>query len=73
MLEIFVTEFKVGQQLAISFSLTKLATTGSKNVFSSLSLMSKVDEFLKIGIINHPAQAAYAVRFLMQMLHNNEV
>ena len=72
-LEIFVTEFKAGQQLAIGFSSTKLSTTGSKYVFSSLSLMSKVDEFLKIGIINHPAQTASTVRFLMQMSHNNEV
>ena len=72
-LEIFVTEFKAGQQLAIGFSSTKLAATGSKYVFSSLSLMLKVDEFLKIGIINHPAQMASTVRFLMQMLHNNEV
>ena len=44
-LEIFVSEFKAGQQLAIGFSSTKLAATGSKYVFSSLSLMSKVDEF----------------------------
>ena len=72
-LEIFVTEFKTEQQLAIGFSSTKLATTGSKYVFSSLSMMSKVDEFLKIGIINHPAQTASTVRFLMQMSHNNEV
>ena len=72
-LEIFVTEFKAGQQLAIGFSSTKLAITGSKYVFSSLSLMSKVDEFLKIGIINHPAQTASTVRFLMQMSHNTEV
>ena len=72
-LELFVTEFKAGQQLAIGFSSTKLATTGSKYVFSSLSLMTKVDEFLKIGIINHPAQTASTVRFLMQMSHNNEV
>ena len=72
-LEIFVTEFKAGQQLAIGFSSTKLATTGSKYVFSSLSLMSKVDEFLKIGIINHPAQTASTVQFLMQMSHNTEV
>ena len=72
-LEIFVTEFKAGQQLAIGFSSTKLATTGSKYVFSSLSLMAKVDEFLKIGIINHPAQTASTVRFLMQMAHNTEV
>ena len=72
-LEIFVTEFKAGQQLAIGFSSTKLAATGSKYVFSSLSLMSKVDEFLKIGIINHPAQTASTVRFLMQMSHNTEV
>ena len=72
-LEIFVTEFKAGQQLAIGFSSTKLATTGPKYVFSSLSLMAKVDEFLKIGIINHPAQTASTVRFLMQMSHNNEV
>ena len=72
-LEIFVTEFKASQQLAIGFSSTKLATTGSKYVFSLLSLMSKVDEFLKIGIINHPAQTASTVRFLMQMSHNSEV
>ena len=72
-LELFVTEFKAGQQLAIGFSSTKLATTGSKYVFSSLSLMTKVDEFLKVGIINHPAQTASTVRFLMQMSHNNEV
>ena len=72
-LEIFVTEFKAGQQLAIGFSSTKLSTTGLKYVFSSLSLMSKVDEFLKIGIVNHPAQTASTVRFLMQMSHNNEV
>ena len=72
-LEIFVTEFKAGQQLAIGFSSTKLATTGSKYVFSSLSLMTKVEEFLEIGIINHPAQTASTVRFLMQMSHNNEV
>ena len=72
-LETFVTEFKVGQQLAIGFSSTKLAATGSKYAFSSLSLISKVDEFLKIGIINHPAQTAPMVRFLMHMSHNNEV
>ena len=72
-LKIFVTEFKAGQQLAIGFSSTNLAATGSKYVFSSLSLMSKVDEFLKIGIINHPAQTASTVRFLMQMSHNTEV
>ena len=72
-MEIFVTEFKSGQQLAIGFSSTKLSATGSKYVFSSLSLMSKVDEFLKIGIINHPAQTASTVRFLMQMSHNTEV
>ena len=72
-LEIFVTEFKAGQQLAIGFSSTKLAATGSKYVFSSLSLMSKVDEFLKIGIINHPAQMASTVRFLMKMSRNTEV
>ena len=72
-LKLFVTEFKTGQQLAIGFSSTKLAATGSKYVFSSLSLMAKVDEFLKISIINHPAQMALTVRFLMQMSHNNEV
>ena len=72
-LEIFVTELKSGQQLAIGFSSTKLATTGSKYVFPSLSLMSKVDEFLKIGIINHPAQTVSTVRFLMQTSHNTEV
>ena len=72
-LEIFITEFKSGQQLAIGFSSTKLATTGSKYVHSSLSIMAKVDDFLKIGIINHPAQTASTVRFLMQMSHNNEV
>ena len=72
-LEIFVTEFKAGQQLAIGFSSTKLAATGSKYVFSSLSLMTKVDEFLKIGIINHPPQAASAVRFLIKTSHNTEV
>ena len=32
-LEIFVTEFKAGQQLAIGFSSIKLATTGSKYFF----------------------------------------
>ena len=72
-LEIFITEFKAGQQLAIGFSSTKLAATGSKYVFSSLTLMTKVEDFLKIGIINHPAQTASTVRFLMQMSHNNEV
>ena len=72
-LEIFVMEFKAGQQLALGFSSTKLAATGSKYVFSSLSLMTKVDEFLKIGIINHPAQTASTVMFLMQMSHNTEV
>ena len=72
-LEIFITEFKAGQQLAIGFSSTKLSATGSKYVFSSLSLMSKVDEFLQIGILNHPAQTASTVRFLMQMSHNNDV
>ena len=35
--------------------------------------MLKVDEFLQIGILNHPAQTASTVRFLMQMSHNNEV
>ena len=72
-LEIFVTEFKAGQQLAIGFSSTKLATTGSKYIFSLLLLMTKVEEFLEIGIINHPAQTVLTVRFLMQMSHNNEV
>ena len=72
-LKLFVTEFKAGQQLAIGFSSTKLAMTGSKYVFSLLSLMSKVDKFLKIGIINHPAQTASTIRFLIQMSHNNEV
>ena len=72
-LEIFTTEFKAGQQLAIGFSSTKLAATGLKYVFSSLSLMSKVDKFLKMSIINNPAQMAWTVRFLMQMSHNNEI
>ena len=35
--------------------------------------MTKVDEFLQIVILNHPAQTASTVRFLMQMSHNNEV
>ena len=35
--------------------------------------MTKVEEFLEIGIINHLAQTASTVRFLMQMSHNNEV
>ena len=72
-LEIFATEFKTGQQLAIGFSSTKLAVTGSKYVFSSISLMVKVDDFLKIGIINHPVQTTMTVRFLIQILHSNEV
>ena len=71
--EIFITELKAGHQLAIGFSLTKLGTTGSKYIFSSLSLMFKVDEFLKIRIINHLAQMASKVRFLIQMSHNSEV
>ena len=58
---VFVTEFKTGQQLAIGFSSTKLAATGSKYAFLLLLLMSKVDVFLKIGIINHPAQTASTV------------
>ena len=70
-MEIFVKEFKVGQQLAIGFSTTKPAATGSKYVFSLLSLMTKVDEFLKIGIINRPAQPHVYSAFLMQMSHSN--
>ena len=72
-LKVFIMEFKAGQQLAIGFSSTKLVATGSKYVFSSLSLMAKINDFLKIGIINHLAQTALTVRFLMQMSHNNKV
>lgn len=70
-LEMFITEFKSAQELAIGFRSTKVATTGPCYVFSLLSLIHLVNDLLKTGIIIHLAHTESIVRFLC-MCHTTE-
>jgi hypothetical protein len=64
--EIFSTEFKAARDLASGANVKERAG-GARFLYSGIRVMLKAEDFLSVGVRNHPALTAAMVRFVMVM------
>ena len=73
LVDIFTTELRAAREHATGHSLLDLTSCAPSILFSSIQLMLKVEDFLEIGIKNHPSLTAAMVRFVMTTNKNDQI
>ena len=71
--EVFDTEFKASRELTEGISFLEPKESGGHFFYAAMEVLSKAEDFMKVGIRNHLSMTAAMVRFVMVMSQKSSV